>query len=112
MPRSALPGIRANRALQRVLPDDPGAWWVTCFAIDRRSRSRGVASALLDAAVTHAQKHGATAIEGHPIDTAALKARKVSGSALFTGTMRTFLANGFVEVARTYPSRPVMRRQL
>ena len=39
MPRSALPGVLANRALQRVLPDDLGAWWVTCFAIDRRSRA-------------------------------------------------------------------------
>ena len=112
MPRSALPGVLANRALQRVLPDDLGAWWVTCFAIDRRSRGRGVASALLEAAVTHARNHGATAIEGQPVDSAALKARQVSGSALFTGTMRTFLANGFVEIARTYPSRPVMRRQL
>ena len=49
---------------------------------------------------------------GHPVDTNALKADRVSGSALFTGTMRTFLACGFHEIGRTYPSRPVMRRDL
>lgn len=112
MPRSALPAVLANRALRRVLTDDPRAWWVTCFAIDKRARGRGVATALLDAAVAQARDHGATAVEGHPVDTDALKARKVSGSALFTGTMRMFAANGFAEIGRTYPSRPVMRRQL
>jgi len=66
----------------------------------------------LAAAVEHARDHGATAVEGHPVDTDALKARKVSGSALFAGTMRMFLANGFAEIGRTYPSRPVMRRQV
>ena len=112
MPRSALPAVLANRALRRVLTEDPGAWWVACFAIDRRSRTCGVATALLDAAVAHARDHGATAVEGHPVDTDSLTARQVSGSALFTGTMRMFLANGFAEIGRTYPSRPVMRRSL
>jgi len=68
MPRSAVPGVRANRALQRVLPADPGAWWVTCFAVDQRHRTIGVATALLDAAVAHARCHGASAVEGHPVD--------------------------------------------
>lgn len=112
MPRAEVPGVQRNRALRRVLTPDPGAWWVVCFAVDQRHRGIGVASALLAAAVDHAQAHGATAVEGHPVDTDALKAGRVSGSALFTGTMRTFLAQGFKEVARTYPSRPVMRRDL
>lgn len=47
-----------------------------------------------------------------PVDTDALRAAKVNGSALFTGTMRTFLDVGFSEIARTYPSRPVMRLEL
>jgi hypothetical protein len=33
----------------------------------------------------------------------------VSGSAIYTGTVAMFAAAGFVEVARTYASRPVMR---
>jgi len=112
MPRSALPGVRANTALRRVLPVDPGAWWVTCFAVDQRARGNGVGTALLNAAVAHASRHGATAVEGHPVDVDALRASRVSGSAIFTGTLAMFLAAGFTEVARTYPSRPVMRRAL
>ncbi len=112
MPRHSLAGVLANRALRRVLPDDPEAWWVTCFAVDQRHRHRGIATSLLGAAVAHARSHGATAVEGHPVDTDALRAAKVSGSALFTGTMRTFLDVGFSEIARTYPSRPVMRHEL
>ena len=112
MPRSAVPLVQKNRALRRILDDDPGVWWITCFAVDRRHRSLGVATALLDAAVAYAGSHGATALEGHPVDTDALKAERVNASALFTGTMRTFVASGFHEIGRTYPSRPVMRRDL
>lgn len=109
LPRQQLPGVSANRALRRVLTDDDGAWWVTCFAVQQRFRSIGVARALLDAAVVHARQYGATAVEGHPVDTDALEAERTSGSALFTGTMRLFVAAGFSEIGRTYPSRPVMR---
>lgn len=112
MPRLAVALVQRNRALRRILDDDVGVWWITCFAVDRRHRSIGVARALLDAAVAHAGHHGATAIEGHPVDTDALESDRVSASALFTGTMRTFLACGFHEIGRTYPSRPVMRRDL
>ena len=111
MPRAQVPGVQRNRALRRVLADDPGAWWVVCFAVDQRHRGVGVATTLLGAAVDHARAHGATALEGHPVDADALKSDRVSGSALFTGTMRTFLALGFSEIGRTYPSRPVMRRE-
>jgi GNAT superfamily N-acetyltransferase len=112
MPRQEVPGVLANRALRRVLADDDGAWWVTCFAVQQRFRSMGVARALLDAAVIHAQQYGATAVEGHPVDADALKAVRTSGSALFTGTMSLFVAAGFREIGRTYPSRPVMRLDL
>lgn len=112
-PRSALPGVSGNRALAKLLRnDDPGVWWVTCFAVDQRYRRRGVGSALLEAAAAFAQHHGARAIEGHPVDVEALTAARVSGSAVFTGTMAMFAAAGFVEVGRTFPSRPVMRRPL
>lgn len=111
MPRDELPRIVANRAIRRVVTEDPHTWWVTCFAVDRRYRGIGVAGALLEAAVVHARENGASAVEGHPVDTDALAAQGTSGSALFTGTMRLFLAAGFTEIGRTYPSRPVMRRE-
>ncbi len=108
-PRSAFPRVAGNRALARVLTDDPGAWWVTCFAISSGHRRSGIASALLEAAVKFARDHGATAVQGHPVDVAALSAARVSGSALYTGTMAMFAAAGFSEIARTFPARPVMQ---
>ncbi len=100
-----------NRALQRVLSEEPGAWWVSCFVVRREHSGAGVGTALLLGAVDWAQQHGASAVQGHPLDTAALKGTP-SPSAIFTGTLPMFVAAGFVEVARTYPSRPVMRRDL
>jgi GNAT superfamily N-acetyltransferase len=108
-PRSDFPGVSGNRALARVLTEDPGAWWVTCFAVDSRQRRSGVGLALLKAAVEFAREQGATAVEGHPVDVAALKSARVAGSAIYTGTLAMFRAAGFTEVARTYPTRPLMR---
>lgn len=108
-PRSAFPLVGGSRSLARVLTEDPGAWWVTCFAIDSRHRRSGVGSVLPEAAVTFARDHGATAVEGHPVDVAAMRAARVSGSALYTGILAMFVAAGFSEVARTFPTRPVMR---
>jgi len=110
-PRDAA-GVVGNRALQRLLDDDPAVWWVTCFAVRREHRGSGVGTALLTAAVEHARRHGASAVEGHPVDVDRLRAAKVSGSALFTGTLAMFQAAGFQEIGRTYPSRPVMRLDL
>lgn len=111
-PRSDFPGVTGNRALARVLTEEPGIWWVTCFAVDSRHRRTGVGSALLKAGVDLAREHEATAVEGHPVDVPALTAARVGGSAIFTGTVAMFTDAGFTEVARTHPTRPVMRRTL
>ena len=112
VPRSELPGVLSNRALRRLLPDDKGAWWVTCFAVDSGHRGHGVGNALLKMpAVWRAREHGASAVEGYPVDVDKLTATSVSGAALFTGTRAMFAAAGFTEIGRTFPSRPVMRLQ-
>jgi GNAT superfamily N-acetyltransferase len=111
-PRSAFPGVSANKALARVLTDEAGVWWVTCFAVDSRHRRSGLGLALLQAAVEFARQHEATAVEGHPVDVDGLRATQVAASALYTGTRAMFAAAGFVEIARTYPTRPVMRLDL
>jgi GNAT superfamily N-acetyltransferase len=92
-----------------VLGEDRGDRWVTCFAVDSRHRRSGVGSALLEAAVEFAREHGGTALDGHPVDVAALSAVRVGGSAGLTGTVAMFSAAGFTEVACTHPTRPVMR---
>lgn len=111
VPRATLPGITGNRALARVLDDDPGAWWVACVVVRRPHRGTGVGAALLDAAVDWAARHGASALEGHPVDTRGLTGAP-SPSAVFTGTLRMFERAGFTEVGRTYRTRPVVRRAL
>lgn len=111
-PRDTLPGIVANRALQRVLDTDPLVWWVACCVIRHDHRGHGIGGALLHAAVDHARQHGASAIEGHPVDVSQPHAERVSASALFTGTLSMFEKAGFREIGRTFRSRPVMRLEL
>lgn len=109
VPRNTLSGIVGNPAVQRLLEDDAAAWWVTCVNLRREARGRGIGAELLRAAVDHARAHGATVVDGHPVDRHRLKGNP-SPAALFAGTLSMFTAAGFHELGRTYPSRPVMRR--
>jgi GNAT superfamily N-acetyltransferase len=111
VPRSTLPGITEHRALARILDEDLDAWWVSCFVVRREHRGSGIGVALLEAAVDWAAQHGASVLDGHPVDTDGL-ARIPSPSAVFTGTLAMFRRAGFAEIGRTYPTRPVMRREL
>ncbi|MDH2445161.1 GNAT family N-acetyltransferase [Amnibacterium sp. CER49] len=110
--RDAFVGVTGNRTLARHLVPDPETWWVTCFSVQTAVRGRGVATALLAADVAHASAHGASAVEGYPVDVEHLAARKVGASALYTGTQRLFESAGFVEVARPSATRPLMRLEL
>lgn len=94
-----------------MLEDDADAWWVTCVNLRREARGRGIGAELLKAAVDHARAHGATVVDGHPVDKDRLTGNP-SPASLFTGTLAMFTAAGFHELGRTYPSRPVMRRVL
>jgi GNAT superfamily N-acetyltransferase len=109
-PRDGFAGVRGNRALARLLTPNPNAWWITCCFVARHARVRGLGTALVRAAAQFAFEHGATCVEGHPVDVGALKNGRAAPSAVFTGTMPMFTAAGFAEVGRTYVSRPVMRR--
>lgn len=111
-PRADFPLVERNRALARVLVPDPDVWWVTCVVVAQRHRRSGIGATLLEAAVAFAAAHGATAVQGHPVDVAALKSTKVSPSALFTGTLTMFLTANFQELTRTAPTRPVMHHPL
>jgi GNAT superfamily N-acetyltransferase len=103
--RSEFARIEQSRNLGPV--DDLPAWCVNCFYIHRSVRRRGVAGALLDAAVVFARDRGAALLEGYPVDRAG-----ASGGDLYTGTPGLFRRAGFVEVARRHPSRPIVRLEL
>jgi len=107
-PRITLPRIMAG-TIAKASPtplDDAGIWSITCFVVRREYRRRGVATALVAAAVLFAGEHGARIIEGYPIAT---DLRKASASALFHGSLSLFENAGFAVVAQTRPSRPIVQ---
>ena len=85
--------------------DDRPSWVINCFYIAGTARRRGVAAALLAAAVEYAFAHGAERIEAYPIDPGATRPNAAN---LFVGWLPAFLAAGFVEVGRV-GDRPVVR---
>lgn len=98
--------VRLNRSPKLKPIDDEPVWAVVCFYIHRKHRGVGVASALLDAAAEWAREHGATLVEGYPIDTSQ---RAASNADAFTGTLAMFEDAGFTEAARR-GGRPIVRR--
>lgn len=105
-PRDSFPRLNSSTKLKPV--DDKPVWSIVCFYIERHHRGTGVASVLLDQAVAWARAHGATLVEGYPIDSGA--ARR-SNAEMFTGTVGMFGDAGFTEVARR-GGRPIMRRRV
>jgi GNAT superfamily N-acetyltransferase len=76
---------------------------VPCFFIDRRWRGRGVASALLDAAVEHARGAGAESIEGYPAEPPA------SPADAYMGVPAMFAQAGFTRVGAAGSRKSVWR---
>jgi GNAT superfamily N-acetyltransferase len=105
-PRAEYGRMQRSPKLKPV--DDVPVWMVSCFYIDRRHRGTGVATALLDAAVTHARRQGAEAIEGVPIDT---RGQAKAAAGMYTGSLAMFEAAGFTEIERR-GGRPIVRREL
>jgi GNAT superfamily N-acetyltransferase len=97
-PREEYPRLAKERAIAPL--DDQRAWSVVCFFIRRDMRRSGVSKALLAAAVKLAQQHGASVVEGYPVE----GTRNV-----FRGMTSVFKGAGFEEVARRAPNRPYMR---
>ena len=94
--------------------DAKPVWSIVCFVVGRRARGRGVASALLGAAVDYAREHGATMLEAYPVDTGA---GRVPSADAYHGTLSMFERAGFRVVERrqfnrSSPVRPIVRRGL
>ena len=82
-------------------------WSVTCFVVAAGHRRSGVAAALLQAAVEHARLHGATVLEGYPVDPS--QRPKAGAADLYHGTLNLFMQAGFRVVSATVPGRAVVR---
>lgn len=111
-PRPPLRRLIASRIVKTGSgepPDDEAVWAVSCFSVRREHRGRGVAVALLGAAVDHARASGARVLEAYPYD---LAAGSRSSNELFRGSVSTFEAAGFRVVAHPTPARAVVALEL
>jgi GNAT superfamily N-acetyltransferase len=105
-PRAEYTRLARSRILKPV--DDRPVWAVSCFFVAKSHRRRGVTVALLKAADDFAKKHGATLLEGYPVD----PGRDQPDAFAFPGLAGAFEKAGYREVARRSPSRPIMRRMV
>lgn len=112
-PRGCYPRILRSKILSTAgseVARDPGGdrvWSVSCFVVAPGARRSGVAQALLAAAVEHAAEHGATVVEGYPVDPA--QRPKAGPADLYHGTLGLFLRAGFRVASDAVPGRAVVR---
>jgi GNAT superfamily N-acetyltransferase len=94
--------------------DDRPVWSIVCFVVGRRSRGRGIATALLDAGVDYARDNGATLLEAYPLEFE--EGRRVRDADVFRGTLSMFERAGFKVVDRRLtrggPMRTIVRRAI
>jgi len=99
-PRSDFTRIANSKATPPV--DDVEAWVVPCITVRRGHRGRGVAIAMLRAAVEYAGKRGAPAVEGYP----RADPKRVHDDYAFVGTEAMFRRAGFRKVRGVMPRLP------
>lgn len=107
-PREQFPALARSRVLAPV--DSQPCWSVSCLFVRRSCRNMGIATLLVGAAVAYLKDKGARFLEGYPVEP--WVGRPIPAAFAWTGVPKAFLANGFVEVARRSPSRPIMRVDL
>jgi GNAT superfamily N-acetyltransferase len=102
-PRESFERLEHSRKLARV--DDQATWSVVCFYVHPSAKRKGIASALLDAAIVRATGHGTPILEGYPVPEGHMNIDA------YTGYLPMFLDAGF-EVARPAGRRTIVRRAL
>lgn len=109
-PRTAYPKLRTSRVPWSGRDedrDDDGVWAVTCFAVRKGYRGRGVTYALARAAIDFARARGARAIEAYPMITQ--PGREITWGEVHVGARQVFEDAGFEEVSHPTVRRVVMR---
>lgn len=105
-PREEFSSLERSHVLKKL--DDRPVWSIVCFFVSRSHRRQGLSRALIRAAVDYAADRGATLVEGYPVERA--PGGKFSTAEAFPGSPATFEREGFREVTRRSPRRPIMRR--
>ena len=99
-PRHDFTVIENSRATPPV--DDVPAWVIPCITVRRGHRGRGLAIAMIRAAVGYAGKRGAPAVEAYPRATR----ERVNDDFAFFGTEPMFRKAGFQQVRAELPNLP------
>jgi GNAT superfamily N-acetyltransferase len=95
-PREEYGQLVRSRDYGPMQPEE-GVWSIVCFYVDPRAKKKGVATALLEAAVEHAFTYGAKSLEAYPHE---------RGD--YMGIPKAYARLGF-EPVRTAGVRTVMR---
>jgi len=109
-PRTAYPRLLGKPTVWRGRhedKDDVGVWSVTCFAVRKGYRRRGVSYALAAAAAGYARENGARALEGYAMRTQ--PGKEITWGELYVGAVQVFADAGFTEVSAPSLRRVVMR---
>ena len=97
------PTYRKLGGIEKPNENPDRIWSLVCFFVKRDYRGMGVMERMLEAAVAHARKKGATIVEGYPV-------AKTSPSYRFMGFVPSFKTAGFKQVGRAGSRRHVMRK--
>ena len=99
-PRNELARIDASRATPRV--DDEEVWVIPCVTVRKTARGRGIALALIRAAVTYATEKGAPSVEAYP----RAGATRIGDDNAYFGTEPLFRRAGFRVVRKPQKGLP------
>jgi GNAT superfamily N-acetyltransferase len=103
-PRESYGSLERSPVLKRL--DDTPVWSIVCFFVEKDYREKGVAEALIEAAVAYVGEQGGQVVEAYPTPAQGKRLPPVSS---FMGTPAMFQRVGFVECARPSKSRVIMR---
>lgn len=95
-PRSTYRRLMRSRTIPVLDERDP--WSAVCFVVRPGYRRQGLMHHLLAGAVEHAAAHGATVVEGYPVEAGDGRVDVISG---YVGSTRLFEAAGFERAAAT-----------
>jgi GNAT superfamily N-acetyltransferase len=99
-PRTELARIETSRATPRV--DDEDVWVIPCITVRKTARGRGIALALIRAAVGYAAEQGAAAVEAYP----RAGATRIGDDNAYFGTEPLFRRAGFRVIRKPLENRP------
>ncbi len=99
-PRSELGRIQASRATPPV--DEEDVWVIPCVTVRKTARGRGIAVALIRAAVAYALDQGAPAVEAYP----RAGAGRTGDDNAYFGTEPLFRRAGFRVIREPLENRP------